>query len=347
MSATFASPADAIWGFHVHQEVPEGLFGRALAVQKACKAFLEGQRGIRVDHDEAVSPGYGPHLDFMWELRVESLRCSERGDVLRELGQSIAWLCVNRLGLPSYVHPTMHDPSLPVLEMLKDEGRTNQAQAMWFGERVPQLRDFFFNPPLAPVGPGEVPGSNGIVDTRSSRVIAAQTKAAMVELMDATCFLHPKDVVIRGYHIHVDWPDDEGRTPELNAFALLLFDGLVSYLLSQGSRPSSTRLYEPLENGPHQNRGWEVKFEYRDFDTATRCLGHAVGWLMCNRGTELPVFVHCVTWEEGDHVEELRAHRDCAAFIGDAPPPLDLTFFERLKKRSDFVAAAKARGQLE
>ncbi len=67
-----------------------------------------------------------------------------------------------------------------------------------------------------------------------------------------------------------------------------------------------------------------MKFETKD-STILSKIGIAVGWLMCNR-QGLSVFIHPVTWEEGDHKEELKAHQEYSLFIGELPE-LDLCFF--------------------
>lgn len=90
--------------------------------------------------------------------------------------------------------------------------------------------------------------------------------------------------------------------------------------------PTSTRLYKEKENGPHLQRGWEVKFETSD-PNILKNIGIAIGWLMCNR-QGLSVFIHPVTWKEGDHLEELTAHKHYAFFLGNLPE-LDLSFFEK------------------
>ena len=319
----FIDPLESIWGFHVHQELPEPLLPKALVVQQRCREYLLS-RGVAVDHDDVMEAGYGPHLQCMWELRVESL--PSRRAVLKELGEVVAFVAVNRAGLPAYVHPTRQDSGLPTIEELRQEGLLNQPQAVWFGARVPQFQEFFFNPPLTPHG--------DVADTRTQRVMPLEKREGLlrqgVEQWTAEGYpapaVAPHDKLIRGFHVHVDFLEEQ------TALAYDVFDHLVTYLLEHGVRPSSTRLYGAGENGPHVQKGWEVKFEYRDAATTHDALGVTLGWLMCNRHG-LNVFAHGVTWEEGDIAEELKAHREYAFFIG-ALPPLDLTFFvKRLPRR--------------
>ena len=329
---TSVDPLERIWGFHVHQEVSEDYLGKSLILQHQCKLFLES-RGVTIHHADVMRRGYGPHVLPMWELRVESMR-DDREAVARELGVAIAFCAVNRGALPAYIHPTMHDESLPAIPQLRQEGELNQRQAIWFGERVDQLQDFFFNPPLDDEG--------RVVDTRTSRVIpAAELELLRIEAEAKTAEkdptagspspsssalprgapVDPFKKIIRGFHIHVDFSEEDSFR------GYTVFDKFVPYLLANGLRPSSTRIYRERENGPHVQRGWEVKFEYREASlTIGRALGVCMEWLMCNR-QDFPVFAHFVTWEEGDIVEELHAHRQYAFFM-DRLPQLDLTFFE-------------------
>jgi len=46
---------------------------------------------------------------------------------------------------------------------------------------------------------------------------------------------------------------------------------------------------------------------------------------MCNR-QGFSIFIHPVTWHEGDYREELKAHEECSFFLGDLPE-LELSFF--------------------
>jgi aromatic ring-cleaving dioxygenase len=306
----WVNPETTLWGFHVHQELEEKDFAKSLVIQKACHDYLLS-RDVIVDADDAIKAGYGPHINPMWELRVES----QKTNVLKHLGAMLSFMAINRQNLPAYIHPLMHDPDLPELEALRHEGETNQVNALWFGKRVAQQQDFFFHPPLTPEG--------SIVDTRTERVYSiterkdlfAQGKSELGEIS----FRDPKKVVTNGFHIHVDYEDKDAE------LAKAVFDQFVIYLLQHGYRPTSTCFYGPGENGPHIQAGWEVKFETPD-TSVLETMGVAVGWLMCNR-QGLNVFMHPVTWVEGDHPEELRAHEQYAFFIGNLPP-LDLGFFK-------------------
>lgn len=307
---TWIIPENTIWGFHVHQELDEKDFPQSLVVQKACHDYLLS-RNVTVDADDVIKAGYGPHINPMWELRVES----QKSQVLEHLGAMLSFMAINRNKLPAYIHPVMHDPNLSEIEALRHEGETNQYNALWFGRRVEQKQDFFFNPPLTEKG--------DIVDTRTERVYSTDERLESfsqgLTQLGKFDFRDPKNIITHGFHIHVDY---EEKDCEL---ATAVFDKFVMYLLERGCRPTSTCFYGPGENGPHLQRGWEVKFETSD-PKVIETIGIAVGWLMCNR-QGLNVFMHPVTWIEGDHPEELRAHEEYAFFIGNLPP-LDLGFFK-------------------
>lgn len=302
-------PRKKVWGFHIHQELPLEDFTKALVTQSHCSTFLK-EHQILIDNDDVIKPGYGPHLDYMWELRVESTT----DNVLEKMGLAISYMAINRFGLSAYIHPLMQDPSLPAAEGLAVEGRDNQANALWFSYRVPQDQNFFFNPPRDQ--------HNQIIDTRSSRILTTNEKKALREIglnkLDKQFFHSPAKIINNGFHIHMDFTDQESE------LALRVFDQFLIFLLSENLRPTSTRLYGPRENGPHVLGGWEIKFETRDKNILMK-IGVAIAWLMCNR-QGLSVFMHPVTWEEGNHREELKAHKEYAFFLGYLPE-LDLRFF--------------------
>lgn len=303
------NPRDKIWGFHVHQELPIQEFAKALVIQQKCDEFLQ-ENNILSNAKDVIKPGYGPHLDYMWELRVEN----EQECVLEKLGLAIAFMAVNRFQLSAYIHPLMHDTLLPEEQALIAEGNENQANALWFSYRVPQRQDFFFNPPK------DI--DNNIIDTRTSRIMSEleikQLLALGQQQLDGKSFCLPEAKIIRGFHLHLDY------SPEQAELALLIFDNFIKYLLTENLRPSSTRIYSAGENGPHVQGGWEVKFELRDKLILAK-IGIAIAWLMCNR-QGLSVFMHPVTWEEGDYQEEHKAHKEYAFFLGELPE-LDLSFF--------------------
>ncbi|MHB1946956.1 MAG: DOPA 4,5-dioxygenase family protein [Gammaproteobacteria bacterium] len=300
-------PRQKIWGFHVHQELPRAEFAKALVIQSNASRFLKS-KGIPIDNDDAIKPGYGPHLDYMWELRVESVT----ENVLEKMGLAISYMMINRSDLSAYLHPLMHDPNLPDEEALATEGRENQNNALWFSYRVPQNQDFFFNPPKD--------HNNQILDTRTSRILCEDEKKALIMegMKIPQVFLDPYQKIINGFHIHMDFQDEQKE------LALMIFDNFLLFLSNASLYPTSTRIYAAGENGPHLWQGWEVKFETSDPMILTH-IGIAIGWLMCNR-KGLSVFMHPVTWEEGDHIEELKAHKEYSFFLGEQVP-LDLSFF--------------------
>ncbi|KTD31192.1 Dopa 4,5-dioxygenase family [Legionella moravica] len=302
------NPYKKIWGFHVHQELPFDDFINALALQKNAATFLK-ENHIPIDNDDVLTPGYGPHLDYMWELRVESAKYN----ILEKMGLAISYMAINRFRLSAYIHPLMHDPSLSEEMALRAEGHENQANALWFSHRVPQNQDFFFNPPKDE--------HNQIIDTRTARIMSAREKEELTAgalNKEHQSFKDPSLIISNGFHIHMDFSNEN------EALALQIFDKFMVFLLNENLRPTSTRLYAPYENGPHVLGGWEVKFETSDPSILSK-IGIPIGWLMCNR-QGLSVFIHPVTWREGDHEEELKAHEQYSFFLGFMPD-LELEFF--------------------
>lgn len=302
-------PRKKIWGFHVHQELPLSAFTKALYIQEKCRDFLNSNH-IPISNDDVIKPGYGPHLDYMWELRVEE--ATDR--VLEKLGLAISYMAINRFKLSAYIHPLMQDRSLSEVEALAVEGRDNQSNALWFSYRVPQKQDFFFDPPKN--------DDNTIVDTRSMRIMSAEEVFNLRSIgeneLRSEKFHDPSQVIIQGFHIHMDYSKED------EPLALAVYDKFLSYLLVENMRPTSTCFYKPRENGPHILGGWEVKFEISD-STILEKIGIPIAWLMCNR-QGLSVFMHPVSWHEGDHREELKAHKEYSFFLGQMPE-LDLSFF--------------------
>ena len=304
------NPRDQIWGFHVHQELPIEDFSTALVIQNDCAEFLK-RHNIPIDSSDVITPGYGPHLDYMWELRVES---ASKDNVLEKLGITISYMAINRFGLSAYIHPLIQDATLPEEMALAAEGRYNQANALWFSYRVPQNQVFFFKPPKD--------DNNNIIDTRTSRIMPTQARNELLNIgkskLEGQLFQDPSNTIIHGFHIHLDYFSEQ------EDLALTIFDKFLVYLLGENLRPTSTRLYGPCENGPHIQRGWEIKFETQDRTILER-IGIAIAWLMCNR-QGFSIFMHPVTWHEGDYREELKAHEAYSFFLGDLPE-LDLRFF--------------------
>jgi aromatic ring-cleaving dioxygenase len=315
-------PRTKIWGFHVHQELPQDDFIKALLIQKHAATFLK-QNYIPIDNDDAMKPGYGPHLDYMWELRVETAT----DQILEKMGLAISYMAINRFRLSAYIHPLMHDRNLSEKEALAAEGRDNQANALWFGYRVFQNQDFFFNPPTDQ--------NHQIIDTRTSRIMSAGEKEELLALdlsVPHQSFKDPAEIIINGFHIHMDFFDENA------ALALMIFDKFLIFLESEHLIPTSTRLYAPHENGPHVLGGWEVKFETKDKEILSK-IGIPIAWLMCNR-QEQSVFIHPVTWQGKDDEKELKAHEEFAFFLGNMPE-LELGFFQKgtkaIRARKDLV----------
>lgn len=246
----------------------------------------------------------------MWELRVESAK----SNVLEKMGLAISYMTINHFGLSAYIHPLMQDPTLPEEQALLIEGTHNQKNGLWCGYSRPQNHNFFFNPPRDE--------NNNLIDTRTSRIISEKEKNKILSLKENKkyFFNDPNTVINSCFHIHLDY-QQKNKT-----LALMVFDKFLEYLSVEKLQPTSTRLYEPRENGPHIQGGWEVKFETKN-ELILEKIGVAVGWLMCNR-QDLAVFMHPVTWQGKDHSEELKSHKEYAFFLGTLPE-LDLTFFTK------------------
>ncbi len=97
-------------------------------------------------------------------------------------------------------------------------------------------------------------------------------------------FLNPFKTILNGFHIHMDFTEEE------KLLALAIFDNFLIFLLKIGLRPSSTRIYDPYENGPHIQSGWEVKFEAANKEILKQ-IGVAIGWLMCSGKAE-PFYIY-------------------------------------------------------
>lgn len=303
------NPRDKIWGFHIHQELSLDDFDRALVIQKNCFEFLTSL-GVKINDTDSMKPGYGPHLNYIWDLRVE-----KDNDPLEKMGLAIAYLAINRFGLSAYIHPLMTDKNLDPIAYLNSEGEENQKNILWFSHSVPHHQEFFFNPPLD--------DKNEVIDTRQPRILTAEEKQQLykvgIDKLKNEKFQNPLEKITNGFHLHLDY------LPEEEELALKVFDEFLFFLLKEGMRPSRTRIYEAFDNGPHIRKGWEVKFEGKGLHILKQ-FGIAVGWLMCNR-QGLPIFAHPVTWEHGNRNEELNAHENYAMFIGNLPP-LNLNFFK-------------------
>lgn len=293
-------------------------FSDALLIQQKVAEYLRSHQ-IHIDDCDVFHPGYGPHLANMWELRVER----DDKDVLEQLGVAIAFMAINRFGLSAYIHPLIHDRTKD--EDLQGEGLYNQANTLWFSYKVPQAQEFFFDPPRNTDGT--------IIDTRTPRLLQKQEKELLLaQANQSLSFRDPIDVIVSGFHIHVDFEEQD------RDLGMLVFDNFLTYLNGAKLAPTSTRIYRPGENGPHIRGGWEVKF-HRSGLGALRDFGVAIGWLMCNR-QGLSVFAHPETWHEGDIKEELAAHEKYAFFIGE-PPLLDLGFFKnQLTAKTERLARA-------
>ena len=289
MSALWNNPQKMIWGFHVHQELPLASFPKALVIQERCSEFLSEQ-GLRISRAQIFRPGYGPHIDYMWELRVEQ----ETDHVLPALGIAASFMAVNRFGLSGLIHPLMHDPRIK--DDLQTEGRLNQANILWFGYEVKQNQNFFFNPPKDARG--------SVVDTRTPNLLperAIRELRALGEIqLKEERFQRPEKVIVNGFHIHlVSYPGEETLAREI-------FDECTTFLATHGLSPSGASV---------SASGWEIKLETPSPDIL-RSIGIAIGWLMCNR-RGLSVMLHPVIGKPGETDAELQARTRFPLFLGN------------------------------
>jgi aromatic ring-cleaving dioxygenase len=172
MAQPWADPRDVIWGFHVHQDLTEhtaAALPASIALQQRTRDWLS-QRGTTIDVEAAVRPGYGPHISYAWELRVES---TPREEVARRYGAAVLWLALNHgTQLAGYIHPVAHDESLPVVQQIMQEGTHHKFHTVKLGPQPLAIRlDFFLNPPL------DVDG--GVADTRTCNEIFEEERNAL------------------------------------------------------------------------------------------------------------------------------------------------------------------------
>jgi aromatic ring-cleaving dioxygenase len=172
MAQPWADPRDVIWGFHVHQDLTEdtaAALPASIALQQRARDWLS-QRGTTIDVEAAVRPGYGPHISYAWELRVES---TPREEVARRYGAAVLWLALNHgTQLAGYIHPVAHDESLPVVQQIMQEGTHHKFHTVKLGPQPLAIRlDFFLNPPL------DVDG--GVADTRTCNEIFEDERNAL------------------------------------------------------------------------------------------------------------------------------------------------------------------------
>jgi hypothetical protein len=81
----FRNPLTFIWGFHCHNDVPNGNdFANALLIQRACIEFLLNLKAP-LARFESYWPGYGPHRECMWEIRVED---EVHGEIKEKIAES-------------------------------------------------------------------------------------------------------------------------------------------------------------------------------------------------------------------------------------------------------------------
>ncbi|HXF28492.1 MAG TPA: DOPA 4,5-dioxygenase family protein [Chlamydiales bacterium] len=137
-------------------------------------------------------------------------------------------------------------------------------------------------------------------------------------------FVNPREVLVNGFHVHVDFE------PHERAMAFRVFKAFNQYLKANSIVPTDAQIHND-ENGPHILPGWEVTFETANPDVV-KTLGKAIGYLMLNR-EDLAVLIHPVTWKEGDAAAMIKAHSAYAMHIGEKKAPLNLSFFTNMQRK--------------
>lgn len=131
-------------------------------------------------------------------------------------------------------------------------------------------------------------------------------------------FKDPEDVIIDGYHIHMDYLEGQERQ------AKLLFDHFRKYIASERLIYSDLDWYPARSNGPHVRAGWEIKFE-RAGSLLMYDYGKAMIWLVLNHG-DIPIYSHSKNWVFGENENRLISHLDNAWYSGFLPK-LNQRFF--------------------
>jgi len=185
------------------------------------------------------------------------------------------------------------------------------------GSQAPLNLNFFYNPPIEK-------NSGKIQDTRTPNEISNKEQDELLESSEKELseiqFTDPYKALVKGFHIHVDF------IPAHQRRAMAVHNSFLQFLKEHSLKFTSHSIYSANSNGPHLLSGWEVKFETAD-PKVMKVIGRAISWLMLNRDN-LPVFIHPVTWQEGDVQAEIKAHKEYGMYMGNITP-LDLTFFEK------------------
>lgn len=307
---------NTIWGAHFHMDVAPQDISKAIRIQQKFVEFLASEQ-IKPSHSDistpgagVFKPGYGPHKQHMWEVRLEK---EPTDRILEDIGVGATWLSMNRNGLKSYVHPLTYDKQRLDLDTEAEDHK----RALWLDSPSDLNLDFFYHPP-------KDPSTGSIVDTRTPNWISSEEQKKIVDAntkaTDELTFVNPRQELVNGFHIHLDF------TPEQRQTAFAVYAAFLKHLETHQIVPSGTVTYEASKDSPHVLAGWLVKFESPNPDVM-KVVGRAIGWLMLNR-QELPVFIHPITWKDGDVEAEVKAHKDYIMCLGNKPP-LDLEFFKR------------------
>jgi len=280
--ATWHDPAAVMWGFHVHQDLTAATEDRlpaALALQRDSNTWLD-RNGAVVDVLAAFRPGYGPHKSYAWELRVERLAGRHGGDanaVFPAYGKALLWLGINHGPDESgYVHPTMHNESLPGLEQLAQEASHHKFHTIVLGAKPIDLNlNFFLNPALN--------GDGSIKNTRDVNEIArSDIDATAAEARTTPARLEPAEHVAK---IVVDiLPVPAGRITGEGGDVGALAEAAAQYLNSTlpWARGDAAFAVEPVD------ATFRVTIERSTFDETAAAFGHLCAWLLVNRAPSPP-----------------------------------------------------------
>ncbi|USE37098.1 DOPA 4,5-dioxygenase family protein [Endozoicomonas sp. SCSIO W0465] len=139
-------------------------------------------------------------------------------------------------------------------------------------------------------------------------------------------FRDPEEVIIDGYHIHMDYLAGQEQQ------AKLLFDRFREYIAGERLIYSDLDWYPARSNGPHVRAGWEIKFE-RAGSQLMYDYGKAMIWLVLNHG-DIPIYSHSKNWVFGENENRLISHLDHAWYSGFRPNLNQRFFYDPGNKKS-------------
>lgn len=296
-----------IWGFHVHMDVESKRFPESLKVKQALLNFLEEQN-IPVARTDAYRPGYGPHEDSMWEVRIEPV--GKDVDLAHAMGKVVDWILYHPQHPSMWIHPVTHNETI---EDLTTEYIDHQERRIVFG-REPHLNlNFFKNPPRD--------SSGQIVDTRIPNLFSQKEQQNLLDNLPLESSTQTRRKASE-YRINLGYTANQAATIQKVTVAL------EQFFKEQGIKPKSQGYYCAGENGPHILQGYEIQLSGK---MALRELGQIISFFMLNH-EDLPVYLHSLTADEAQQglVDENEAFEDYdqrKAYI-DTMMLLDLSLFD-------------------